>query len=497
MSRTKTWGKAWTLIPLFVLALAATLVCAPTAHAGDAQATEGAVLTTQASSGALTAGQIATLDAVTAGDADTSGEDPAPYEFGIGADIEKAKVTFIGGTSFAYTGKEIKPSFTATLTKDGQTRTLKGTDDPNNENADFFYFYMNNVDVSLGKKLSPDDQPVVVLATFVDGDPWVYIKEATFTIRPAKMKYTTAKIASQVYTGKRIKPAVTVKFQGKTLKRGVDYTVKYTKNIKVGKAKAIITGKGNFTGRKVAYFRIKKASIRNAKVTQVADKVFTGNRITPNIKVKYKGKVLKQGKDYTVAYKNNLNIGTATIKITGKGNMKGIRRIQFDIEPRSINDLSQAYVDSVVWTGSPLTPKPVMKLNGNKLQEGRDYSISDSNNVEPGWGRAFVTARGNYTGSRVFSFEIDKQKFDPYTGSPITARTRFNVYIYEPGSLLQPRPIVEYKGRTLIENVDYTLQWNNSNYNSYTKTGTGYVTIYGYGDHFTGTRVLSYQMIGR
>ena len=76
MNKTKTWAKAWMLIPLLALALAATFVCTPIAHAGDAQATEGVALTTQASSGALTAGQIATLGAVTAGDADTSGEDP-------------------------------------------------------------------------------------------------------------------------------------------------------------------------------------------------------------------------------------------------------------------------------------------------------------------------------------------------------------------------------------------------------------------------------------
>ena len=37
-------------------------------------------------------------------------------------------------------------------------------------------------------------------------------------------------------------------YDGKTLKKGTDYTVKYLNNTKVGTATVTVTGKGNYTG---------------------------------------------------------------------------------------------------------------------------------------------------------------------------------------------------------------------------------------------------------
>ena len=66
----------------------------------------------------------------------------------------------------------------------------------------------------------------------------------------------SAKIGTQTYTGKALKPAVTIKHGKYILKKGTDYTVKYSKNKKIGKAKATITFKGNYKGTKTVYFDI-------------------------------------------------------------------------------------------------------------------------------------------------------------------------------------------------------------------------------------------------
>lgn len=50
------------------------------------------------------------------------------------------------------------------------------------------------------------------------------------------------------YDGKAKRPSVTVKLGGKNLVKGTDYTVKYTNNTKVGKAKVSIVGKGCYKG---------------------------------------------------------------------------------------------------------------------------------------------------------------------------------------------------------------------------------------------------------
>ncbi len=64
---------------------------------------------------------------------------------------------------------------------------------------------------------------------------------------------------SYTYDGTAKTPSVTVKLDGKTLALNTDYTVSYSNNIKVGTAKATVTGKGNYTGSKTVNFTIVKA----------------------------------------------------------------------------------------------------------------------------------------------------------------------------------------------------------------------------------------------
>lgn len=58
------------------------------------------------------------------------------------------------------------------------------------------------------------------------------------------------------YTGKDIKPAISVKYNDTKLYNGRDYSVSYQNNKKIGKATMIITGKGDFTGTKKVAFKI-------------------------------------------------------------------------------------------------------------------------------------------------------------------------------------------------------------------------------------------------
>lgn len=58
----------------------------------------------------------------------------------------------------------------------------------------------------------------------------------------------SVKIADKAYTGKAIKPTAKVKYGNQTLKKGTDYTVSYENNTKIGKAAAVIKGKGSYQG---------------------------------------------------------------------------------------------------------------------------------------------------------------------------------------------------------------------------------------------------------
>lgn len=136
----------------------------------------------------------------------------------------------------------------------------------------------------------------------------------------SKVKVTGVK-ASYVYTGKKIKPAPTLKYGKTKLKKGTDYTIKYSNIINKGTAKITIKGKGKYGGTKTIKYKIKAASIKKVKVKGFKSYFsYTGSAKKQSVKLTYKGKTLKKGKDYTISYKNNTAIGTAKLVIKGKGN---------------------------------------------------------------------------------------------------------------------------------------------------------------------------------
>ena len=75
----------------------------------------------------------------------------------------------------------------------------------------------------------------------------------------------------------------------------------------------------------------KKTSIKKASVSGISNKNYNGKSQKQSIKVKLGKKTLKQGTDYAVSYKNNKNIGKATVTIKGKGKYEGSIKKTFQI----------------------------------------------------------------------------------------------------------------------------------------------------------------------
>lgn len=67
----------------------------------------------------------------------------------------------------------------------------------------------------------------------------------------------------------------------------------------------------------------------------ILPQTYTGNPITPRIEVTDEGKVLKEGTDYVVSYENNVEVGRASIFITGCGDYSGSIEKTFRIEKDS------------------------------------------------------------------------------------------------------------------------------------------------------------------
>lgn len=80
---------------------------------------------------------------------------------------------------------------------------------------------------------------------------------------------SVSSVRSQVYTGKKITPSVTVKAKGSALKKNKDYTVSYSGNLDTGKATITIKGINDYTGTKTVHFNIlpKQAALKSVKST--------------------------------------------------------------------------------------------------------------------------------------------------------------------------------------------------------------------------------------
>ena len=192
----------------------------------------------------------------------------------------------------------------------------------------------------------------------------------------------TLSTSTYAYDGKTKTPSVTVKVNGKTLKKDTDYTVSYSNNTKVGTATVKITGKGNYTGSVSKTYSIKN-DFKKATISGISNKSYTGKNITQSITVKYNGKTLKKGTDYTVSYSNNKNIGTATVKIAGKGSYTGTITKTFKINPakqeiQKLTAKSKAFFVDWAQKGSA-TGYEIQYATNSKFTSAKKVTITNKN----------------------------------------------------------------------------------------------------------------------
>ena len=114
----------------------------------------------------------------------------------------------------------------------------------------------------------------------------------------------------------------------------------------------------------------------------------------------------------TGSYSHPTKPGTATIKVTdSEGAWKTIEIAYGGTGPIDIgkpaNGITVEPIPPQGYTGSPVTPEPVVKdRDGNVLEKGKDYTVEYRDNTEPGKATAIITGIGDYTGAIEAPFEI-------------------------------------------------------------------------------------------
>ena len=98
-----------------------------------------------------------------------------------------------------------------------------------------------------------------------------------------------------------------------------------------------------------------------------------------------------------------------------------MERANVEISVKYIKIIQDTWIQdipSVTYTGSAKTPSVTVKDGDYTLVEGKDYTVTYSNNTNAGTATVTVTGKGNYTGSASKNFTINKASryvtFTPY-----------------------------------------------------------------------------------
>ena len=306
-------------------------------------------------------------------------------------------------------------------------------------------------------------------------------KSASFDIACVDMFNVAATLEKNpAYTGRPVKANYTLKYRDKVLKEGTDYVVTCSSNIKVGYAKATISGRGNFTGTTEKYFQVVRANIEDATIAEIPDKKFTGSAVKPKLNVKANGALLVEGTDYSVAYENNVNPGTASVTVYGQGNYQGVKKAAFDIARESMSAVKVERLGAQRFTGKAVKPKPKVTFKGRALVEGADYTLSYKNNVNAGIATVAVKGKGGLSGSKSATFKIAKASIK---NSTLTVTPYSSTYT---GKEITPKTTVKLGLATLKKGMDYSVAYKNNK-----KAGTATVKVSGKGN-YTGAKATTF-----
>ncbi|MBQ6395167.1 MAG: BspA family leucine-rich repeat surface protein [Atopobiaceae bacterium] len=291
--------------------------------------------------------------------------------------------------------------------------------------------------------------------------------------------------------------------------------------------------------------------LSSANISPIPDQGYTGSAITPPVTVTLDGTTLREGVDYTVTYSNNVNAGTATVTVTGRGSYKGAVSATFAIvagkvtPPTAIGGLvyngsEQAGVaegagyalsgtcaatdagfytaiaeladpENSTWTDGTTETKCIRwsidraEIEPPTAATGLVYNGSEQTGVAAGTGYTLsgafaATAAGDYEavatpdanhwwpGSVTAGFPVSWSIAKADIATATIASIPDQSYT---GSAIEPAITVRLGGVVLKGGIDYTITYENN-----TEIGTATVTITGTGSCF-GEKTATFKIVDK
>ncbi len=308
-----------------------------------------------------------------------------------------------------YNGKAYEPSIKVTAFNGKKRVTLK-------KDRDYKLTYQNNTHAGV--------ETASVTISGIGKYTGSVIKK--FTITPKNVNKLKIITGSKLTTDRT---APIVIYDGKTKLNNGWFLAEYTDAKDPKKAKVTITPKatttdytGSVTSKLTVYDVPREYYINSVTPEITGDTLYTGKAIKRNVKITIGDTELKYNKDYKVQYQNNVNVGTAIMIITGKGQYKGKIVSTFNIGKVDINKTAPAEnipqhvkiadISPRTFNGKEQKPAVTIKTMGNKkLALNKDYTVTYSNNIHAGTASITITGMGNNcTGKTTVKFRIEPQQ---------------------------------------------------------------------------------------
>lgn len=351
-------------------------------------------------------------------------------KFKINGEKLKANNISFSQQSYVYSGEEIEPNV---IVRNASGQIIQ-------EDEAYTVKYSQNVDKGKG----------TVTVTGINaytGSVKKTFNITSYSIQDAKVDISMEESVS--FTKGGAQAAVTVTYNRELLSEGVDYTLKYSDNRKIGIGKVVITGKGNFTGRSEKSFNITAKELPAVSMI-VSDVAYNQKKNMQYYLAKPvlmdAGSKLSAGKDYakSMTYEllmkdgsysrvdasssvSQIEVGSVLrVTVTGTGDYTGnLSEVYRVIEPAKTIKGARISIVPQIYTGRAITlteediVSVEVKSNGSyKVLEPDQYEIvpgSYKNNTKKGTARVTIKGIGEYGGCQEATFKIEAQDIEKTT----------------------------------------------------------------------------------
>ena len=320
------------------------------------------------------------------------------------------------------------------------------------------------------------EYPIKISGLSSDNYEIIY-KDGLLKVKEAEIDKLTLDISEIVYAGKEVVPTCSV-YKGEYKLQDDEFEISITDNINVGTASVTVKGINNFTGTLTETFKITRANLEivvNDLTCEYGSNVLN-NETSYTYKVNglVNGETLANLKGNLVLSSNYKgNVGKYDIVASGLTSnnynityQKGLLTVS---EKEVLSNNVKLNETVYTYNGSSITPQYEIIVD-NLVITKNDYTYEYSNNIDAGTGKLTLIFKGNYKGTVVKEFTINKAKL-------IVTPKSYEV-IYGDKVPVYESSVLGFVGKDNLSSLSGKLTYNCS-YNSLSNVGKYDITLSG------------------